>query len=54
MRFFVYSLSKNMKSFYNTRIIGVDAGYGNMKTASFCFRTGINAYETERSSPEIC
>lgn len=36
-----------MKNFYNTKIIGVDAGYGNMKTANFCFRTGIDTYETE-------
>ena len=36
-----------MKNFNNTKIIGVDAGYGNMKTANFCFRTGIDTYETE-------
>ena len=31
----------------NIRIIGVDAGYGNMKTANFCFRTGVDRYDTE-------
>ena len=36
-----------MKNFNSTKIIGVDAGYGNMKTANFCFRTGIDTYETE-------
>ena len=36
-----------MKSIQNTIIIGVDAGYGNMKTANFCFRSGIDVYETE-------
>ena len=36
-----------MKTMGNTRIIGVDAGYGNMKTANFCFRTGVDRYETE-------
>lgn len=28
-----------MKAINNIKIIGVDAGYGNMKTANFCFRT---------------
>ena len=27
-----------MKTINNIKIIGVDAGYGNMKTANFCFR----------------
>lgn len=36
-----------MKSFNNTKIIGVDAGYGNMKTANYCFCTGIDTYESE-------
>ena len=31
-----------MKTIGNIRIIGVDAGYGNMKTANFCFRTGVD------------
>ena len=36
-----------MKTMGNIRIIGVDAGYGNMKTANFCFRTGVDRYDTE-------
>ena len=33
-----------MKTFGTTKIIGVDHGYGNMKTANHCFPTGIDAY----------
>lgn len=36
-----------MKEFNNTKIIGIDHGYGNMKTANFCFPTGIMAYDNE-------
>ena len=36
-----------MKSFRETIIIGIDHGYGNMKTANHCFKTGISAYESE-------
>ncbi len=36
-----------MKTMNNTKIIGIDHGYGNMKTANFCFPTGIIAYDTE-------
>ena len=36
-----------MKTINNTKIIGIDHGYGNMKTANFCFPTGITAYEHE-------
>lgn len=36
-----------MKDYNNTKIIGVDHGYGNMKTANFCFKTGISAYDSE-------
>ena len=36
-----------MKTIHNTKIIGIDHGYGNMKTANFCFPTGITAYEHE-------
>ena len=28
-------------------VIGIDHGYGNIKTASSCFRTGVKAYDTE-------
>lgn len=36
-----------MKTIHNTKIIGIDHGYGNMKTASCCFPTGITAYDHE-------
>ena len=36
-----------MKTFGTTKIIGVDHGYGNMKTANHCFPTGIDAYDSE-------
>ncbi|MGN0991603.1 MAG: plasmid segregation actin-type ATPase ParM, partial [Candidatus Ventricola sp.] len=31
----------------NIQIIGVDAGYGNIKTANTVFATGITAYDHE-------
>lgn len=34
-----------MKVYGDTLIIGVDAGYGNMKTASCAFPTGLTAYQ---------
>lgn len=36
-----------MKDFNHIKIIGVDQGYGNIKTANHCFRTGILSYDTE-------
>ena len=36
-----------MKSFNTSKIIGIDHGYGNMKTANFCFPTGIIAYDSK-------
>jgi len=36
-----------MKDFKGTKIIGVDNGYGNTKTANHCFRTGILSYDAE-------
>ena len=36
-----------MKDFNGIKIIGIDHGYGNMKTASTCFPTGLIAYEKE-------
>lgn len=36
-----------MKTFNNTRIIAVDTGYGNIKTASRIFSTGITRYDAE-------
>ena len=36
-----------MKSFNNKIIIGIDHGYGNIKTANHCFPTGITAHDSE-------
>ena len=36
-----------MKTIKNTKIIGIDHGYGNMKTANHCFKTGISTYDSE-------
>lgn len=37
-----------MKELQNGRIIiGIDHGYGNIKTADFCFRSGILSYDSE-------
>ena len=36
-----------MKSFNNKFIIGIDHGYGNIKTANHCFKTGITAHDSE-------
>ena len=36
-----------MKDMNGIKIIGVDHGYGNTKTANHCFRTGILGYDTE-------
>ena len=36
-----------MREHKNTKIIAVDHGYGNIKTANTVTPTGITAYETE-------
>ena len=36
-----------MRELRNTKIVAVDHGYGNMKTANTVTPTGIKAYETE-------
>lgn len=36
-----------MRKFENKLIIGIDHGYGNMKTANCCFPTGIMVSDTE-------
>ena len=46
-----------MKTIKNTKIIGIDHGYGNMKTANHCFKTGMceekaNQKETIKVSAE--
>ena len=42
-----YAQGLMMKTIHNTKIIGIDHGYGNMKTANCCFPTGITAYDHE-------
>lgn len=36
-----------MKKYKETYIIGIDHGYGNMKTANCYFLTGMTVYEKE-------
>lgn len=36
-----------MKGLNKKFIIGIDHGYGNIKTANHCFKTGIRAYDSE-------
>ena len=36
-----------MKDMNGIKIIGVDHGYGNIKTANCCFPTGIAGYDAE-------
>ena len=36
-----------MKKLNDQMIIGVDHGYGNIKTANHCFKTGILSYDSE-------
>ena len=36
-----------MKKFKEKLIVGIDHGYGNIKTANHCFKTGIMGYDTE-------
>jgi plasmid segregation protein ParM len=36
-----------MKNYQNNNIIGIDHGYGNIKTANCCFKTGVTAYDKE-------
>lgn len=43
-----------MKKYKETYIIGVDHGYGNMKTANCCFQTGVTVYEKNQFSKITC
>ncbi len=36
-----------MKEFKEKKIIGIDHGYGNIKTANFCFPAAISGYDSE-------
>ena len=41
-----------MKTFTNIKIIGVDHGYGNIKTANHCFPAGVISSDTEPPIPQ--
>lgn len=54
IKFFIAAMrqkgnSMNFMNNYNTNpiIIGIDHGYGNIKTAHCCFKTGVAAYDKE-------
>ena len=36
-----------MKKYKETYMIGIDHGYGNMKTANCCFQAGVTVYDKE-------
>lgn len=36
-----------MKTLNNFKIIGIDHGYGNIKTANHCFKTGITTHDSD-------
>ena len=36
-----------MKKFNEIYVVGIDHGYGNMKTANCCFPTGVMKSDTE-------
>ena len=38
----------NPVTHHTVRIIGIDHGYGNIKTAKTCFRAGVVLYEKNR------
>ena len=41
-----------MKEFKEKLIVGIDHGYGNIKTADHCFKTGIIGYDEHVVSHE--
>lgn len=41
-----------MKNYQGVKIIGIDHGYGNIKTANCCFPTGVTAYDKEPTFKE--
>ena len=41
------NVNKNQFQTQTPIVIGIDHGYGNIKTASSCFRTSVTAYDTE-------
>ena len=40
-------MRKNGTTNENVMVIGIDHGYGNIKTANTCFQTGVTRYEKE-------
>ena len=36
-----------MKDYNGIKVIGLDHGFGNMKTANHCFPTGVVGHDTE-------
>ena len=42
-----------MRKFNEMYVIGIDHGYGNMKTANCCFPTGVMKSDTEPSASVI-
>ena len=44
-RIMLTNTSNNTKT--PTVVIGIDHGYGNIKTANTCFRAGVTAYDKE-------
>lgn len=43
-----------MRKFNEMYVIGIDHGYGNMKTANCCFKTGLLSYDAEPLFTGIC
>lgn len=43
-----------MKKFNEMYVIGIDHGYGNMKTANCCFPTGVMKSDTEPTFVSTC
>jgi hypothetical protein len=43
-----------MKMIDDVIIIGIYSGYGNIKTANFCFPASVFTYAKDRCSRKIC
>ena len=41
------NVNKNQSQIPTPIVIGIDHGYGDIKTAFACFRTSVTAYDTE-------
>ena len=42
-----------MKEYQGMKIIGIDNGYGNIKTANCCFPAGLTAHDVERATRSL-